>query len=289
MNTNTSIAASELIINPDGSIYHLDLLPSEVAETIITVGDQHRVEMVSQHFDKIEVRKAKREFHTHTGTYKGKRISVISTGIGTDNIDIVFNELDALFNVDFQTRMVKEQLTSLDIIRIGTSGAMQEGIPVDSHLASAFGLGLDSLMHYYELNYNEAEQALINATPTLPNQLRPYAIQSSERLLQNIAGDLKKGITVTCPGFYAPQGRQVRLKAANENLLDEFRTLNVAGYRATNFEMETAGIYGMAKALGHHPLSLNAILANRVKGTFSKTPKKTVADLIVYALEKIIE
>ncbi len=282
-----SIGASELILNPDGSIYHLNLRPDQVARTIITVGDPDRVAKVSKHFDQIECKVQKREFCTHTGTLNGKRLSVISTGIGTDNIDIVFNELDALVNIDFNTRTPKTQHTALQIIRIGTSGALQADIPVDSFVASAYAVGLDNLRWYYAYNENQEEQTLQTALQTIDLPTRPYVAQGSSKLRQQVAADFIKGITVTCPGFYGPQGRQLRLSLEMPDFLDRLQAFRLVDQRITNFEMETAGIYSMSRLLGHEALSLNAILANRHHKTFTNDPKGLVEKLIGQTLERL--
>ncbi len=284
------ISESDLIINPDGSIYHLNLLPEDLAETIITVGDPERVSTVSRYFDYIEVRKGKREFITHTGYLGSKRITVISTGIGTDNIDIVFNELDALVNIDFQTRQIKDNLTSLDIIRIGTSGAIQHNLPIGTILASTHGLGLDTLMNFYIASVSaEDEQLLGKIKAHLQgfDNIQPYFTAASSELLSKLAIDLEKGITVTAPGFYAPQGREVRAGAYYPNLIEQLNTFNAEGHKITNLEMETAGIYALAKVLGHKALSINAILASRVTQVFSTNPQAIVDQAIRHVLERI--
>lgn len=284
------ISESDLIINPDGSIYHLNLLPEDLAETIITVGDPERVSEVSRYFDSIEVRKGKREFITHTGYLGSKRITVISTGIGTDNIDIVFNELDALVNIDFQTREVKENLTSLDIIRIGTSGAIQHDLPIGTILASSHGLGLDTLMNFYVSSASVEDDQLLSKVKTHLqglNDIHPYLNSASGELIRKLAQDLKSGITVTAPGFYAPQGRQVRATAYYPNLIEQLNSFHADGLRITNLEMETAGIYALAKVLGHKALSINAILASRVKQVFSTDPHAVVDQAIRHVLERI--
>ncbi|WP_398455618.1 nucleoside phosphorylase [Sphingobacterium thalpophilum] len=280
---------SELILNADGSIYHLNLLPEDLAETVITVGDPERVAKVSKYFDHIEVKKGKREFITHTGYVGSKRLSVVSTGIGTDNIDIVLNELDALVNIDLQRRLVKTELTALEIIRIGTSGAVQQDIEMGTILASAYGVGMDALMHYYEKPDDAAElniqHALIQYLPQLG--LKPYVARASQPLLERIAFDLPQGMTLTAPGFYAPQGRCVR----SSNVIPDFIPL-VSGFRCgdlrfTNLEMETAGIYAMARMFGHQAISINAILASRVAGKFSADPESIVDKAIRLVLERI--
>ena len=285
--------SSELIINPDGSIYHLNLRPEQIAKTVIVVGDPDRVGKVSAHFDSIEYKVQKREFVTHTGSYKGKRITVISTGIGTDNIDIVLNELDALVNIDFEKRTEKETLTSLDIIRIGTSGAMQEDIPVDSFLISKYGMGLDGLLHFYNYKNNADEHMTflhfmetVGAATDFP--IRPYIARAGEDLLKNLAADFTQGITLTCPGFYAPQGRILRAELSVDNFLLNLGKFSYKNLRCTNFEMETAAIYGLSNILGHQAISFNAILANRVTNEFSKKPKESVKQLIEMVLERIV-
>jgi len=284
------IAESDLIINPDGSIYHLNLLPDDIAETVITVGDPDRVGEVSKYFDSIDLKKGKREFITHTGFVGKQRVTVLSTGIGTDNIDIVFNELDALVNIDFNTREVKNKLTSLNIIRIGTSGAVQHDIPMGTILASSYGLGLDALMNYYVHDLSGDERILLDDIKThfahLKN-INPYLTSASETLLNKIGKDMLHGITVTAPGFYAPQGRQVRAKNAVPNFVDLINSFKSNQNRITNLEMETAGIYALAKVLGHNALSINAILASRVKFEFSKQPDKVVEKAIKLVLERV--
>ncbi len=287
-----AIPASELILNSDGSIYHLHLRPEQVASTIILVGDPDRVPLVSKHFDEIEVSVQKREFVTHTGKLNGHRLSVISTGIGTDNIDIVLNELDALFNIDLGTREVKSELTTLDLIRIGTSGSLQTDLPVDSYLASAYGLGLDGLMHYYEYQ-NNADETLIQlelmrfAAEGFGFSQRPYLVGGSEELRKKVAYDFPVGITATCAGFYAPQGRQLRLAPNQPDFLHQLRKFSYGQWRVTNFEMETAGIYGLARLLGHRALSLNALLANRIDNSFSQQAQQTVERLIEMTLQRL--
>ncbi|MGY0036097.1 nucleoside phosphorylase [Pedobacter sp. NJ-S-72] len=284
------LSEADLVINPDGSIYHLNLLPEDVANTVITVGDPDRISEITKHFDRIELKKGKREFLTHTGYIGTKRITVISTGIGTDNIDIVFNELDALVNVDFKTREVKEQLTSLDIIRVGTSGAVQPDLPMGTILASTFGLGLDALMHYYVHGVPDEEQGLFDHIKFHFKDLHavnPYLTSADPVLLNTIGKGMEQGITVTAPGFYAPQGRQVRAKNAVPNFIQKLNTFSYENYRITNLEMETAGIYALAKVLGHKALSVNAILASRVNYQFSSDPNAVVDKAIKLVLERI--
>ena len=283
---------SELIINPDGSIYHLNLHPEQIAPIVITVGDPDRVAMVSSYFDRIEEQVQKREFVTHTGYLGKQRITVISTGIGTDNIDIVLTELDALVNIDFKTRKQKDEHTSLQIIRIGTSGALQPDLPIDSFLASSYGMGLDGLLHYYERKLNKSEHLLqSNFVHAMAGQLAlpipPYFAQASTALLDTIGANMLQGITITCPGFYGPQGRILRIPAATNDFLSHLQRYQFEAHRFTNFEMETAGIYGMANLLGHQAISCNALIANRANGTFSSDSKAAVRKLIELVLQKI--
>lgn len=283
------INESELILNADGSIYHLNLLPEDLASTVITVGDPDRVAKVSKHFDRIELKKGKREFITHTGYLGNKRLTVISTGIGTDNIDIVLNELDALANIDFANRTVKTSLTSLDIVRIGTSGAVQQDVEMGTILASAYGIGLDALMNYYQGSYDGEEQALQVELAEYFSalNLKPYVAKAGASLLDRIAFDLPKGVTLTAPGFYAPQGRTVRSTNTIPNFIDLIKSFQYKDQRFTNLEMETAGIYALANMFGHQALSINAILASRVDGRFSSAPEEVVDKAIQLVLERI--
>lgn len=279
------IPESELIINPDGSIYHLNLKPEHLASSILAVGDPDRVAKISRHFDTIEYQGGKREFITHTGTYRGKRLSVISTGMGTDNIEIFMTELDALVNINLQTRVLNKTHTTLEIVRVGTSGSMQKDIPIDSLLASTHALGLDTLMTFYSLDHSSLEQMLMERVrKDLKLPFTPYCVNGSSRLLEKLGKGLLKGITVTCPGFFAPQGRKVRLEPAFPDIIESLSSLQVEGNRLSNFEMETAGYYAMGRLLGHDVLSLNAIIGNRISQTFSKNPDLIVEDLILHAL-----
>lgn len=287
------IAESELIINARGAIYHLNVKPEEIAENIITVGDPARVEEVSKHFDKIECKRHHREFVTHTGFLGNKRISVVSTGIGPDNIDIVLNELDALVNINFESRSINEHLKKLNIIRIGTSGSLQADVPVDSFVAGSHGLGLDNLLNFYLHENNEEEKQIIHSFKT-QTQLQstfgdPYISSASMHLLKHFVEGYHQGITVTCPGFYGPQGRILRLGITYPNLIDQLTTFRFGDHRITNFEMETSAIYGLGKALHHHCVSLNAIIANRIQKNFSRDPAVLIEKLIVKSLEIISE
>lgn len=287
------IKKSELILNPDGSIYHLNLKPEDVAETVILVGDQDRVEKVTKHFDSIEFKTQKREFKTHTGTYKGKRISVISTGIGPDNIDIVLNELDALFNIDLKSRKPKDTITRLDIIRIGTSGSLQDDIPVDAFVLSTHALDLNGMLHSYQINSvsnPDIEDAFIEQTHWHRYKARPLVIKNSKSLEKILESDaIYKGMTATAGGFYGPQGRVLRLHVQDASLNHNMDAFSYNGLRITNLEMETSAIYGLSKLLGHRAVSLNAIIANRANGTFSENPSKTIENLITFTLNKLIK
>ena len=286
------IAESELIITSRGAIYHLDLRPEELADTIIVVGDPDRVKKVSKHFDRIEYQQQHREFITHTGYIGNKRLSVMSTGIGPDNIDIAINELDALANIDFTTREIKKDFSKLNIIRFGTSGSLQANIPVDSFVASTHGLGLDNLLNFYAYDKSKdeldmanafAEQTKLNAAITIP-----YAFKGSDILIKKFGSAFHKGITVTCPGFYGPQGRILRLGVSSPGLIDRLTHFNFNNHRITNFEMETSAIYGLGRLLGHECLSVNAIVANRVVQQFSKDSNAAVENLIKQALEALV-
>jgi len=285
------IAASELILNPDGSIYHLNLRPENIATNIIFVGDQNRVPKVSKHFDSIEFETQKREFRTITGTYKGKRISVISTGIGPDNIDIVMNELDALVNIDLETRTVKKEHTKLHIVRIGTSGSLQSYIPVDSFVLAKYGLGFDGMLHAYDCKSileAELEDAFIKHTGYSPRKSRPYIVKNSDVLETKLLSDkVFSGVTATAGGFYGPQGRVLRLAIQDPKLNSKIDNFEFNGIKITNLEMETSAIYGLAKLLGHEACSMNAIIANRANGTFSEDPYKPIEELIIYTLNKL--
>ncbi len=284
----TPIAESELILNARGAVYHLDLRPEDLAPTVVTVGDPDRVEAVSKHFDAVEGRHRHREFVTHTGRIGNKRLSVVSTGIGTDNIDIVLNELDALVNIDFATRTVKETPASLRIIRLGTAGSLREDIPVDSFVVSSHGLGLDNLLPFYNYQNTPGELQLLEAfrgqIRMQPSAARPYLIEASAELAALFTEGFHTGITVTCPGFYAPQGRLLRGQLSHPDLIDQLTGFSFENRHIANFEMETAGIYGLGRVLGHECLSVSAIVANRVSKTFSSDGRAAVESLIAKAL-----
>lgn len=282
---------SELILNPDGSLYHIKLRPEDVADTVLLVGDQQRVAVISKYFDKIELRKDNREFTTHTGWLKGKRITVISTGIGTDNIDIVVNELDAAVNFDLEKRRIKEKHTALEIVRLGTTGGLQPELEVDTFVASAYGLGFDGLLNFYHYDEKILEADIIEAfrkhtgwNERLPY---PYIVKSSERLLQKLAYDLPAGITATANGFYGPQGRQLRIPLAFPELNERIESFRYGDYRITNFEMETSALFGLGKTLGHHTLTICTIIANRVTKQFSEDYKASVDRMIQLVLERL--
>jgi uridine phosphorylase len=284
------ISETDLILNEDGSVYHLSLLPKQISDTIITVGDPNRVYRISELFDDIEFEMNKREFITHVGTYNGKRITVMSTGMGTDNIEIFLTELDALANIDLKTREPKSRKKKLKIIRIGTSGALQEDIPVGAHLVSDYAVGFDNLMTFYDLKQDEFETAIgedLRKKIALP--FTPYVVRGSESLRKQIGADMIVGNTVTTPGFYAPQGRTVRAASKYPKLLEDLNYYHnkSSDFWLTNFEMETAGYYAMGRLLGHEVLSVNAIIANRIKNKFSKDPNKVVDALIKKVLERI--
>lgn len=285
------IAESELILNPDGSIYHLKLRPEDLADDIIVVGDQGRVETISAHFSKIDCKVQNREFVTHTGWFNGKRITALSTGIGTDNIDIVFNELDALVNIDLTTRTIRQQKKSLNVIRIGTSGALQGDIPVDSFVASSHGMGFDGLLNYYAgrdlCDQAPIAEAFMNHAAWPDGLPYPYVVKSSDKLMKQIASDMTKGITATAPGFYGPQGRQLRLAPAISDLNEKLGAFRHGEHRVTNFEMETSALYGLGKLLGHECLTVCAIIANRVARQYSKNYHPVIDKLILTVLERL--
>ena len=287
-----AIPQSELILNEDNSVYHLNLHPHEIAHTIINVGDPDRVAMVSRFFDSIEVRKQKREFVTHTGTYKGKRLTVLSTGIGTDNIDIVYNELDTLINIDLKNRTIKQKLTSLNLIRIGTSGSLQKDIPVDGFVFSEYGLGLDGLLNFYKLANTSYETALVQAFrnhyPTHGILPQTYISRCSQKLYDALSKEMYTGITASCSGFYAPQGRVLRYELARPDFISTLHSFNYNNHRITNFEMETGAMYGLARILGHHCCSINAIVANRITNEHTHNAEETMNKLIKLVLDRLV-
>lgn len=283
-----NIPESELILNKDGSIYHLNLKPEHLSDIILTVGDPGRVYKISQYFDDVDFEMNKREFITHIGKYKGKRITVISSGMGTENVEILLNELDALANIDFKTREVKKQKRKLKIIRIGTSGSLQESIPLGSHLVSEYAIGLDTLMYFYKLRQSEFERGICNdLQEKLGIPFMPYCVHGSESLQEKFAFDMIKGNTVTCPGFYGPQGRSLRLELAYPDIIAALNYYHQDNFWLTNFEMETAGYYAFGRLLDHDILSVNAIIANRINNEFAKHPEKIIDSLIRKILDRI--
>ena len=286
------IGESELILNPDGSVYHLKLQPDELAGDIIVVGDPGRVANVSKHFDRIELTRQNREIVTHTGYVGEKRITVLSTGMGTDNIDIVLNELDALVNIDLGRREKKSGHTALNIIRLGTSGALQAGVPVDSVVASTHGIGLDGMLYYYkklpEVMDPEITEAFIKQTSWHPHFPRPYAVACSPELLRHVGEGYLHGMTATSPGFYGPQGRILRLETTHPDLNQAIAGFDFKGQKILNFEMETSALYGLGLMLGHNTLTLCAIIANRVEKKFSKDYHPVIDKLIVNVIDKLV-
>jgi len=284
----SKILESELIINTDGTIYHLNLKPKDISDNIIAVGDPGRVYRVSKYFDSLDFEMNKREFITHTGTFKGKRLTVISTGMGTDNIEILMTELDALVNIDFKTREVKKRKKKLNIIKIGTSGSIQPDIKIGTHLVSEYAIGLDNLFTYYDFPQDEKGKNIsYELKKTLQLPFEPYCTQCSEKLLEKIAFDLLRGNTLSAPGFYAPQGRIVRIDSKVPNLLNDLIYFHIRDFWLTNFEMEASAYYGFGRMMGHEVLCLNAIIANRIKNTFSKDYNKIIDSLIEIVLERI--
>ncbi|MGA8853206.1 MAG: nucleoside phosphorylase [Christiangramia sp.] len=288
-----SLEASELILNKDGSIYHLGLLPEEIADTVITVGDPARVSKISVHFDSIEIKKQKREFCTHTGTYKGKKITVMSTGMGTDNIDIALTELDALVNIDLKAKKIKDKLTSLDIIRIGTTGSIRKEIPIGSYIISELALGFDGLMHYYKDDSflkKDIAEAFVEQTGWSTKKALPYVVEGGKDLIGRLTSNVTiKGFTGTNVGFYGPQGRVLRADVPDPKMNDKIAAFEYKGYSVTNLEMETSGIYGIAKLLGHNAVSMNLVLANRATGEFLENASEMMNELIIYTLDKIAQ
>ena len=288
----TRIPESELILDSRGAIYHLGVRPEEIAQTILLVGDQDRVKKVSKHFDEVEFTFQHREFITHTGRLGNKRISVVSTGIGPDNIDIALNELDALANIDFESRTIKPSLNSLNLIRLGTSGSLQKDIPVDSFVAGTHGLGFDNVMHFYQKQNNDAESKLIEAfkvhTGLTEGNVLPYVYEGSPALLQTFANGYTQGITIGCPGFFGPQGRVLRLGLAYPGLIEKLTHFRHENNFISNFEMESSAIYGLSRLMGHHSISLNVIVANRVAQEFSADSNKAVESLIKHSLELLV-
>jgi uridine phosphorylase len=288
------MASAELILSPNGRIYHLDLLPSEISPTIILVGDPGRVSQVSKKFDKVFVQRIHREFITHTGIIGKTPVSVLSTGIGTDNIDIVINELDALVNIDFATGKPKDTHTTLTFIRIGTSGSLHASIPIDSYILNTHSLGLDNLLSFYDVENNQALEAFNGKIQVKYPELallpvKPYLTAADESLIKLFKNDMQTGITLTAPGFYGPQGRQLRLKSRMRNLLETIASAEIEESSITNFEMETSGIYGLSVLLNHKAVSCNVILANRPLNIFSQKANESIENLIDLVLARLIK
>ena len=282
------ISETDLILNADGSIYHLGLHAEDVPELVLTVGDPERVPKVSRYFDRIEVRRTHREFHAHIGWVGKKRLMVISSGMGTDNVEILLTELDALINTELATRTIKEDHRKLTIVRIGTSGALQAAIPVDSYVVNQYAFGLDTLMQFYPfcMEIDELQWAR-QLGEYLELAFTPYCATGAKQLLAIWENDFQVGTTVTCPGFYAPQGRQVRIAPQINLLLSKLSNFRFNNLSLTNLEMETAGYYALGQLLGHNVISLNAILANRATHTFSTKPAETIDILIQKVLSNI--
>ena len=286
------LICSELILNNDGSVYHIKLHPEDVADTIILVGDPNRVPLISKHFDKISVTKSNREFITHTGYIGNKRVSVISTGIGVDNIDIVFNELDILSAIDLKSRTVKETKRTFKIIRLGTTGGLNDKINVDDILFSRYAIGIDGVPHHYKYDLNLFEEKLSQEFAQKTNWSKklaePYAVKSSDFLWNNMYEDqFNKGITLTMNGFYAPQGRSIRIPLSQPDVLKKSDCILFNNLQVSNIEMETAGLYAFGKIFNHEVISLSTVLANRATGLFSSNPSKSIEKLINFALSKI--
>lgn len=292
MHKDKTIERSELIINPDGSIYHLKVRPEQIANTIIFVGDPDRVEIVSSYFDSIEAKIQNREFVTHTGVYKNKRLSVVSTGIGTDNVDIVINELDALVNIDLNERKIRDKHTSLDFIRIGTSGGLQADIPIDSFLISAKAIGFDGLLNFYknrdkvcDLEFENEFKKAVSWNSMLAS---PYVVDASPRLLKLLSGkEMPEGITISAPGFYGPQGRVLRLGILDDLINEKIQNFRHKGLKITNYEMESSAIYGLSRLLGHNAVTVCAVIANRANRQYSKDYHPVIENLILTVLDKI--
>ncbi len=287
------IKSSELILNNDGSIFHLHLKPENISDTIILVGDQDRVAVISKYFDNIDFKVQNREFTTHTGTYKGKRITVTSTGIGTDNIDIVLTELDAITNIDIKTRTIKKEHKSLNFIRIGTSGALQGDIPVDTPVISKMAIGFDGLLNFYagrnEVSNLDIEKAFIKHMNWNKLLAKPYFVDSSEKLFNKIGKGMRSGLTISAPGFYGPQGRVLRLPIADPEINNKITAFRYNDMKITNYEMESSAIFGLSKLLGHNAVTVCNIIANRIRGEYSSNYKIAVEQLIKTILDRLVE
>ncbi|TRO66461.1 nucleoside phosphorylase [Christiangramia sabulilitoris] len=287
-----TLHASTLILNKDGSVYHLGLLPEDLANIVITVGDPDRVPLISEHFDNIKVRKHKREFCTHTGTYKGTRITVMSTGMGTDNIDIALTELDLLVNIDLKAKKEKKEQKSLNIVRIGTTGSLHKSIPTGSFVLSEMALGFDGLMYYYksdDILETDIAEAFVRQTDWSPKKATPYVVKGGENILKKLrSAKTIPGFTGTNIGFYGPQGRVLRLELPDPELNDKIAAFKHNDLFITNLEMETSGIYGMSKLLGHNAASINLVVANRATGEFAENADVLMNEMIIYTLDKLV-
>ncbi len=286
------INQSELVRNVDGSIYHINLHPGELAETVLLVGDPGRAAIISEFFDHVELHKKNREIVTYTGTYKNKRISVMSTGMGPDNIEIVINEIDALFNIDLEKLQPRDNKVSLNLIRLGTSGALQKDIPVvDSFLVSASAIGLDGLAYFYAAGKSAINQKMTdrftNQVKTDPSLPRPYGIEASPELLLKLGYGWRQGVTLTAPGFYAPQGRELRLEVLDKTFIERASNFSWNGHKVSNFEMETSALYVLSAMLGHKALTVCDIIANRVNSEFNPNYKQSMRRLIGEMLDRI--
>lgn len=286
------IPPSELIINEDGSIFHLHVRPEQLADKVILVGDPGRVQTVAAHFDRLECDIQSREFHTITGWYKDKRITVVSTGIGCDNIDIVMNEIDALANIDFATRTIKDELRVLDLVRIGTCGGLQPENPIGSYIASCKSIGFDGLLNFYagrndvcDLAFEEAFKKHLDWNPLL---CAPYVIDANPELIDRVAGDdMVRGVTIACGGFFGPQGRKVRLELADPDQNERIESFRYEGWKITNFEMESSALAGLARLMGHRAMTCCMVIANRLAGEAYTRYKGTIDDLIKLVLDRI--
>lgn len=290
--TKRQIAASELVINSDGTIFHLHLKPEQISHKIILVGDPARVDLVASHFDSQEVNVTNREFHTITGIYKGKRLTVISHGIGTDNIDIVLNELDALVNIDFATRQIKEQLTQLDLVRIGTSGGLQTFVPVGTYVVAQTSIGFDGVLNFYAnrdaVSDLEFEKAFTEYTGYPKQAAAPYVVNANQQLVERISqGDMVMGVTISANGFFGPQGRELRLPLAVPNLNERIESFEYQGRKVTNYEMESSALAGLSLLMGHRAMTVCTIIANRVALNTNVNYKESINTLIVKVLERI--
>jgi uridine phosphorylase len=288
----TVIPPSELIINEDGSIFHLHVRPEQLADKVILVGDPGRVQTVAAHFDRMECDIQSREFHTITGWYKGKRITVVSTGIGCDNIDIVLNEIDALANIDFETRTIKDNLRVLDLVRIGTCGGLQPENPIGSYIASCKSIGFDGLLNFYagrndvcDLAFEEAFKKHLDWNPLL---CAPYVIDANPELIERVAGEeMVRGVTIACGGFFGPQGRKVRLELADPDQNERIQSFRYEGWKITNFEMESSALAGLARLMGHRAMTCCMVIANRLAGEAFTRYKGTIDGLIQLVLDRI--